>query len=388
MAAAARDPVWQEMFARALALHQEGRTAEAEPLYRAVLAAIPDDHQAANNLGFLLYDAGRPDEALDFFDTAIALGVAPDPAKVGRARSLMALSRFAEAEPLLREAIARSPAEDELRLSLGYTLMGLGRWAEGWPLYDSLRPDTARQVARRFPAPEWRGEPLAGKRLFVWREQGYGDQLMLARFLPMLDAAKVTYAGPPALERLFRQMPVDYLPVTGPWDAGPHDYWTLPFSLPLRFGVTPDSLPTGPWFRGQPREDPKRGGIGLMWRGNALPHPERSLDAAAAAELLALPGAVDLDPERTGARDFRDTADILAGLDLVISIDTSVAHLAGAMGKPLKLLLPARHADWRWMSPGRADSPWYPTARLYWQTRVGDWGPVVEQVKRDVAGRR
>jgi tetratricopeptide (TPR) repeat protein len=377
-----RDPVSQQMFQRALALHQEGQTAKAEPLYRSVLEMVPRDHQAANNLGFLLYGDGRPDEALAWFQTAVDLGVDAEPAKVGLARSLMALSRFAEAEPLLRAAAARAPDEDELRLSLGYALLGLGRYAEGWPLYDSLRPDPAKQVGRGFPAPEWRGEPLAGKRLFVWREQGYGDQLMLARYLPLLDAAKITYAGPPALERLFRQMPVDYLPVTGPWEAGPHDYWTVPFSLPLRFGATPQSLPTAPWFRGEAR---RKGGIGVMWRGNALPHPERSLSEAAAAELLALPGAVDLDPAKTGAADFQDTADLLAGLDLVISIDTSVAHLAGAMGKPLKLLLPARHADWRWMAAGRADTPWYPSARLYWQMQVGDWGPVVEAVKRDVA---
>jgi tetratricopeptide (TPR) repeat protein len=376
-----RDPLSQQMFQRALALQQQGHTAKAEPLYRSVLETVPGDHQAANNLGFLLYGAGRPDEALAWFRTVVALGVDAEPAKVGLARSLMALSRFAEAEPLLRAAVARQPDDDELRLSLGYTLMGLGRYAEGWPLYDALRPDPAKQVGRGFPAPEWRGEPLAGKRLFVWREQGYGDQLMLARFLPLLDAARITYAGPPALQRLFRQMPVDYLPVTGPWEAGPHDYWTVPFSLPLRFKATPQSLPTTPWFRGEAR---RTGGIGVMWRGNALPHQERSLSEDAAAHLLALPGAIDLDPAKTGAADFQDTADILAGLDVVISIDTSVAHLAGAMGKPLKLLLPARHADWRWMAPGRPDTPWYPSARLYWQTQVGDWGPVVEAVKRDL----
>lgn len=369
------------MFRRALALHQEGLTAKAEPLYRAILDAVPGDHEAANNLGFLLYNTGRPDDALPVFERAVALETAPGPARVGLARSLMALSRFAEAEPLLREAVERQPDEAELALSLGYTLLGLGRYAEGWPLYDALRPDDGKTVGASFPAPEWQGEPLAGKRLFVWREQGYGDQLMLARFLPRLEAEQVTYAGPPALERLFRQLPVDYLPLTGPWETGPHDYWTLPFSLPRRLGVTTETLPTAPYFHGEAR---RRGGIGVMWRGNALPHPERSLSEAAAAELLALPGAIDLDPEKTGAADFQDTADLIAGLDLVISIDTSVAHLAGAMGKPLRLLLPARHADWRWMQR-RPDTPWYPSARIYRQSVVGDWGPVVAAVKRALA---
>ena len=376
-----RDPLAQQMFLRALALHQGGATAKAEPLYRAVLDAAPDDHETANNLGFLLYNSGRPDEALPIFERAVAQAPVPGPARVGLARSLMALSRFAEAEPLLRDALRRQPAEAELNLSLGYTLLGLGRYAEGWPLYDASRPDDGKAVGARFPAPEWQGEPLAGKRLFVWREQGYGDQIMLARFLPLLEAAHVTYAGPPALQRLFKQMPVDYLPLTGPWETGPHDYWTLPFSLPLRLGATLETLPAAPWFHGAARQV---GGIGVMWRGNALPHPERSLSQAAAAELLALPGAIDLNPAKTGAVDFQDTADILAGLDLVISIDTSVAHLAGALGKPLKLLLPARHADWRWMSD-RPDSPWYPSAQIYRQPVVGDWTQVVAAVKRDLA---
>ncbi|WP_293898724.1 tetratricopeptide repeat protein [Phenylobacterium sp.] len=375
-----RDVVGEAMFQRALALHKAGDTGKAESLYRVVLDNAPHDHETANNLGWLLYNTDRPDEALPCFQWALDLGVAPDPPRVGVARCHMALSAFDKAEPLLREAIARQPDEAELRLSLGYALLGLGRFTEGWPLYDGLRPDPAKAVGRGFPAPEWQGEPLAGKRLFIWREQGFGDQLMLARFLPMLGAAKVTYAGPPALERLFRQMPVDYLPVTGPWDAGPHDYWTLPFSLPLRFGVTPETLPQGPYFTGTPT---RRGGVGVMWRGNALPHPERSLSEAAGAELLALPGAISLDPADTGAGDFQATADLIAGLDLVITIDTSVAHLAGAMGKPVWILLPARHADWRWMQ-GRATSPWYPSARLYRQAIPNDWAPVVAQVKRDL----
>lgn len=378
-----REPVVQQMFGRALELQRQGVLAKAEPLYRAVLEMAPQDHQAANNLGFLLLDAGRPDEALPMFDLALVLGGPAGPADLGRARSFMSLSRFAEAEPLLRAALADEPGREDLGHALGVALMGLGQWREGWPLYDELRPDTAKQVARGFGAPEWRGEPLAGKRLFVWREQGYGDQIMLARFLPLLDAARVTYAGPPALQRLFEGLPVDYVPVTERWTAGPQDYWTLPFSLPLRLGCTPENLPPPPYLTAPPRQ--AGGRIGVMWRGNPLPHPERSLDEEAARALLALPGAIDLDPAATGAADFQDTAEIVAGLDEVISIDTSVAHLAGALGKPLRLLLPARHADWRWMAPGRADSPWYPKATLYWQERPGEWGPVVRRVLDDVA---
>ena len=375
-----REPVFEQMFQRAIALQIEGQAAKAEGLYRVVLEALPDDHQAANNLGFLLLDSQRPEQAIPWLRRAVEIGVAPEPARLGLARGLIATSDFAAAEPLVQAAVAQR-GDDELRLLLACAQLGLGRFAEAWPVYDSLRTDPGKAAGRGFGVPEWQGEPLAGKRLLIWREQGFGDQLMMARYLPMLEAAHITYAGRPELERLFAQMPVDYLAVRGQWTAGPFHYWTLPLSLPARLGITPDTIPTAPWLRGTPT---RRGGIGVMWRGNALPHPERSLSEAAGAELLALSGAVSLDPADSGARDFQDTADLIAGLDVVITVDTSVAHLAGAMGKPMMLLLPARFADWRWMQ-GRTDSPWYPSARLYRQQVHGDWGPVVAQVKADLA---
>jgi ADP-heptose:LPS heptosyltransferase len=125
-----------------------------------------------------------------------------------------------------------------------------------------------------------------------------------------------------------------------------------------------------------------------MTRGNPghANDAHRSLPDDFGRELLALPGAVDLDPSSTGARDFQDTAEIVAGLDLVISVDTSVAHLAGAMGKPVWILLPAVSVDWRWMS-ARADTPWYPSARLFRATEAGGWRAVMDEVGAAMAKR-
>ena len=123
-----------------------------------------------------------------------------------------------------------------------------------------------------------------------------------------------------------------------------------------------------------------------MARGNPTHKNDakRSLDPSGAAELLSLPGAVSLAPEHTGARDFQDTADLIAGLDLVISVDTAVAHLAGSLGVPTWILLPSTGVDWRWLR-GRKDSPWYPSARLFRQPPTGDWPSVLREVQAELA---
>jgi len=376
-----RPPVFEQMFQRALALQQEGQLGKAEGLYRAVLEADPQDHQAANNLGILLLDDRRPEIAIPWLRQAATHATPPEPGRRALAQALAATGDFASAAALFREAAA-SPSGGDVQLALAYAELGLGRLTTAWPIYDAERPDPAKQYARSFPAPEWQGEPLTGKRLLVWREQGFGDQLMMARYLPLLsEAAEVLYVGRPDLQRLFANLPLRYVPHTGGGDlaVSRFDYWTLPMSLPARLGLS--EIPPPPYFTGQARA---LRGLGVMWRGNPLPHPERTLSEAAGAALLALPGAISLEPEDTGARDFQDTADIIAGLDAVISIDTSVAHLAGAMDKPLYLMLPARFPDWRWMQ-GRTDNPWYPSARLYRQPRHGDWDSVVASVKADLA---
>lgn len=283
----------------------------------------------------------------------------------------------AGAEAALRPILALIPDHPDVRYELARALIAQGKFAEGWPLFED-RATRRSTAAQGLPFPEWRGEPLAGKRLLVWREQGFGDQIQMARFLPALGADSIVYAGLPPLDRLFRQLPLDYVAVGPGVNSLPAcDYWTLPFSLPARVGLTPEAMPSAAYLQGSPRA--VGGRIGLAWQGNPLPDPGRSLSSEAAARLLARPGVMSLQPEDSGAADFQDTADLIAGLDLVISVDTSVAHLAGAMGKPVWLLLPATREDFRWMTGGAA-SPWYPTMRIFRQPRPGDWNALVDEV--------
>jgi hypothetical protein len=361
-------------FDAALAAHGAGDLAAAERGYREILAA--HDHLPAyHNLGVLLERAGRFDEAGAVY--AQAAQAAPDNPRPQQALAnhYRMTRQFAQAEPAYRRVLALAPGDDGAAFQLGMVLLALGRGAEGWELYD--RREARRQMlGQGLTLPEWRGEPLAGKRLLINREQGYGDQIMMARFLPLLAAAQVTYVGPAPLKRLFAHLPVDYVEADPDGnDLALHDYWTLPFSLPGRLGMTTATAPKPPYISGQARM--AGGRIGVVWRGEPsnLNDRFRSLPPAQAARLLALPGAVSLDPADTGAADFQATADLIAGLDLVITVDTAVAHLAGAMGRPVWVLL-ARHAiDWQW--PREGTSPWYPSARLFVQDRPGDWAAVV-----------
>ena len=160
------------------------------------------------------------------------------------------------------------------------------------------------------------------------------------------------------------------------------DYWCLPQSLPQRLATTPQTLPSEPYLLGRPTR--AGGRIGVVWKGEAANANNRfrSMPSDQAARLLALPGAISLDPADTGAVDFQATADLIAGLDLVISVDTAVAHLAGAMGRPVWVML-ARYAnDWQW--PREGASPWYPSARLFAQETPGAWAPVVQAVIGEV----
>lgn len=259
--------------------------------------------------------------------------------------------------------------------NLCQALLARGDFKAGFALYEN-RFHRPKSVVPRpdLPTPEWRGDPVDGRSVLVWPEQGFGDQIMFARFAaPLREAgARVFLAAHPALQRLFADLPFPVVPVASP---PPHDVWVSAGSIPARLGLSalppPLALPTGSWGDG----------IGVVTRGDPR-HPNdanRSLDAEATGRLQAIPGARSLSPEDTGARDFKDTAEIIAGLRLVISVDTSVAHLSASMGKPTWLLLPKVGLDWRWML-GRSHNPWYPAIRPFRQKEAGAWGPVVDDV--------
>jgi hypothetical protein len=282
--------------------------------------------------------------------------------------------RLSEAEALARMAMAIAPSSTQAQMALALVLLTSGRFAEAWPLYEArLRTKPA------LPFPEWDGRPV--RRLLVYGEQGAGDQIMLARFSAQLAAGgcEIVQFCHQSLERLFSQLPVMPIAMRGAAEFPDPDAWVMSNSLPHRLGVTLDHLSGEPYLKAEPRRG--LGRIGVKARGNPAHTNDanRSLPEREAARLLALPGAISLEPDATGARDFTTTAEIIAGLDLVIAVDTSTAHLAGALGKLVWVLLPCTNTDWRWLS-GRSDSPWYASARLFRQPRPGDWASVLDEV--------
>lgn len=279
--------------------------------------------------------------------------------------------RHREAVSSYEAALGIDPDHPAILLALGNAQLLVGDDANGWRNYGQ-RPQRRQSQANSLPFPEWAGQSLAGKRLFIWPEQGLGDQIFAARYVRGLGAAHVVMHTLPPLVDLFAQLPVEIRSRRFPCRVETtFDYWVQPLTLPRWVAPEPS-----PYLSARPRATGAR--LGVMWRGNAVPDPARSIPDQIAASLLSIPGAMSLQPEDTGARNLRDTAEIIAGLEHVISIDTSVAHLAGAMGKPGTILLKHDCCDWRWRErlPGRSD--WYPTLRLLRQPSPGDWRGLVD----------
>ena len=323
-------------FRTALAAHRRRDFEAAEAGY----LALPSSAAAQHNLGLLYASQGR----------------------------------YEAAEQRLRAALALSPGFANAEHSLSMQLLAQGRYEEGWPLFEGRR----RRADIFIPSPElafpeWRGEDLSGKRLLVIGEQGFGDQIQFARFVRDAPAASVVYFCAPALAGLFRRAGLNALEAYRETPFPQADYWVLVGSLPLRLGVTLDSIPP-PLHLGPPHVGGEGIGVVAQGRPTHFNDSERSLRGRD-AELLLSAGR-DLSPEATGANDFAETAVVVAGLDRVVTVDTAVAHLAASMGVPTHILLPASNPDWRWLR-GREDSPWYPSVRLHRQAQPGDWRSVI-----------
>lgn len=362
----------------AIEVYRAGDLAGAVERLRPLAAA--GHAEARRALAGVLDQMGQWEEADTIFRARAAERPEDPGVLAGLGQHYRLIRRYPEAEAAFRRALARDPDDAVTHEALGAVLLAQGKLAEGFAEYDA-RPARRRMLAAGLGFPEWRGEPLAGKRLFVYREQGFGDQILAARFLKRLEACAVTYAGLLPLERLFGGLSVDYLAeAKGEGLVVPrHDYWTLPLSIPARLGVDLKDLTGAAYLAAEPRRSAGR--VGLVWHGEAANFNDRyrALPHEQAERLLARPGVISLHPEDTGAEDFQATAELVAGLDLVISVDTATAHLAGALGKPVWVLLAAHALDWQWMA-GRSDSPWYASARVIRQPAVNDWASVVNRV--------
>ncbi|CAG9235344.1 Tetratricopeptide (TPR) repeat protein [Paraburkholderia tropica] len=436
-------------FNLANALNAHGDEQAAVASFLRALELDPAYAAAWVNLGTLLGRTGDYRSAEKCYRHAVAL--APNPANlVCLGSALGAQGRNDEEEPYYLRALELDPDHADAQQNLVWLKLKRGEYREGWASY-----------ARRWRAadyalfdvegmPEWRGEPLAGKRVLLVHEQGFGDQIQFVRYAAEIAArgASVDVCVPRALVWLAQSVPGVHRAWSGA-PSGGYDYWIYMMSVPPVVGTTLETIPaTVPYLFAreteiaawQPRvlaamqaDLARRAGgampaqkgkaatarkpaghrcVGLVWAGNPDFYNDRnrSVPLAALREWFALEriswfslqkgeaaraqlaDATDLTD--AGAQvvihdfsadlhDFADTAALIMNLDLVIAVDTSIAHLAGALGKPVWVLVPA-NGEWRWLEH-RADSPWYPTARLFRQREVGDWRDAIDEVRDALA---
>ncbi len=389
-----------------VALFDRGDLDGAVAAFEHAIALKPQSAEAHSNLGYALQEQGRHEEAEEALRRAIALKEDYAEAYSNLGNLLQQQGRADEAVAALHQATAIDPGHAKAHNNLAQVLLRGGDYEAGWREYE-WRWHSIGLSPRAYPQPRWDGIPLPGRTILLYAEQGLGDTIQFVRYVRMVAALGMTVIleAPTVLAPLFRQCPATV--VESGRALPPFDVHLPLMSLPLVFGTTVATIPADiPYLnppgdrvaaRDLPPAPPGARRIGFAWGGNP-DHPNdrnRSLPYGALARLLDRPDIqafsfqlgrndghpdapmIDLAPR---LNDFADTAAWLAGMDLCISADTAFAHLAGAMGKPVWILLPFS-PDWRWLRE-RADSPWYPTARLFRQPAPGDWGSVLAAVER------
>lgn len=422
-----------------------GQLKEAIDSLAKLVALSPRLASAHNNMGAALFMAGRFDLAAAWYRRALDLG--DEDARGNLGEAYRKLGRLAEAEACQREALARNPGNETARFSLARTLqesgwledalgcyddllkrspgnpralwnralilLQLGRFEEGFKAYEArfTRPESP---ARKFDVPRWDGAPLNGRTLLVHDEQGFGDCLQFARFVPLAAArgGRIVFECQAPLARLMRSLDGVAEVIERGAPPPPFELEAPLLSLPAILGVARESLPAPRRYlrapddlidRFRPITARPEGAlkVGIAWAGRADQRDDfkRSATLAQFAELVGLPG-VAMFSLQVGPRaadigklglsgliadlspwldDFAATAAAIETLDLVVSIDSAVAHLAGSLGKPVWLALSST-GDWRYLTK-RSDSPWYPSLRIFRQARFGDW----ESVFRNIA---
>ena len=398
----------------ALLRERVGALDEAEDCYRRAIASNPDCVQNYLNFGVMLGNGKRFSEAEAVYQKALYLAPDSAPAWSNLGVLLASQKREAEAENCYRTALALDADYAKARFNFAYILLRQGRFAEGWECLEAR--DWYQVIARYFTCPRWQGEALAGKSLIIGFEAGHGDMIQFCRYAALLKeqgAARIAVVCHPALKTLFATLDgVDA--VFSLHDEVPKsawDFWSPPLSLPYFCRTRIDSIPARtPYLAAEPAKVatwraqlPASGlRVGLAWKGNprfendedrSLPSLDvlAPLAAIAGVNFVSLqkgPGEEEAHRPHGGLsvlalgeriEDFSDTAAIIANLDLVISVDTAIAHLAGALDKQCWVLLPDYQTDWRWLST-RSDSPWYPGMRLFRQPAGGGWETVVTAV--------
>lgn len=392
---------------RGVGLRRQGKPAVAEVYLRRAIALAPAVAAYRSNLGNVLRDLAHYDEAVGQLTRAVSL----EPGNAGYAYNLaLALRDAGQHKDALSRLVVLShaqPDDPDISWDLALSHLSLGDLRRGFAGYEA-RLRLERFTARSLPGPRWDGGPLAGKTIFVHAEQGFGDSLQFIRFVPVLAerGARVIVECVPSLAPLFREMAgVAYVVEDG--KSPVFDLWAPLCSLPFLLGIDEQTLAAQkfPYLRTSrrlthPLHRPggARLAVGLVWSGNAKPR-DRSWSLTSLLPLLFNPelafyslqvGPQTAQLEQLGLGDlvvdvggqvssFADTAAVMSQLDLVISIDSAPAHLAGALGLPTWVLL--RYvSDWRW-GTAEVSTPWYPSMRLFRQSNPDDFhGPVAAMV--------
>ena len=399
--------------------YQRNRLGDALPLLERAVLLVPEEPEFHNNLGLALAAADRTGEAIAQFHQALARK--PDLATAWNnlGLSLQAANELPHAIAAFREAQRAAPDFAQAHWNLALALLVSGQYAEGWREYEWRHRAQTFGAAATSSAPRWQGEALTGRTLLLSAEQGLGDALQFVRFAAPLAArgARVIVRAPDALYEILASAPGVAQMLRGADPLPAHDFQLPLLSIPGMLNVDERTIPASVPYLAPARSHvdalapaiaavPGKLRVGLSWAGNARHANDRrrSCPLAALAPLLELPDIAWFSLQKVDGEDqiahipaaqrirlldarndFAQKAALVEGLDLVISVDTSNAHLAGALGKPVWILLPFA-PDWRW-GLGRSDSPWYPTGRLFRQPRAGDWTSVVADVHAALAAR-
>ena len=394
-----------------------------EPAEALAVLELAENCPATRNLaGIALAELGRFPEAIEAFEFAVTHDPGPSMGWSNLGLMLKVEGRFDDALVAYDEAVARSPGDARIHVNRSVALLHAGRWSEAWAEYEwrlRLPGHTPLPLDRLLPAVDTLGD-MRGLTVLAQHEEGFGDTLQFMRYLPMLAerGVRVVAMVPQVLIRVVASVTGVAEVIPSDAQVPAYDYHCPFFSLPRAFASTIDTVPSAPYLRADPilsaswRDRLPEGGlrVGLVWAGQARPWLPgfTSLDARRSAGLPAfaplagvpglnlislqagspaqrttvLPRGMQLHDPMGNVSDFADTAAIIDNLDVVVSVDTAVLHLAAAMGKRV-LLLDRYDNCWRWLS-GRMDSPWYPTLTIFRQDVLGDWSAPMHRVAAEL----
>lgn len=399
------------------ALRRKGSHAEALRAFHEIAMTYASRSDAQSNLAGMLQASGHPFPALEAIARALAIDPNSVPALRNSAEILKDLGEWRAVADTYDAALVLQPESAEVRFARGLQLLMRGEWQEGWREHEQRwRVRDMPLTAHTFSTPRWDGSPLRGRHLLLHGEQGLGDQIQFVRFARDLvnHDARVTLRCSPALVELFRSVSGLEAVCSDGDDVPAHDVHASLMSLPFLLGVdTPSEVDGAPYLHvagecpdyiSEAFARDARPRVGLVWAGN----PQHRNDARRSITPRLLTSLVNLDgvqvislqqrdpgsslpePLRPGVRDlggqlrsFNDTAHALLQLSLLVTVDTSVAHLSGALGVPTLLLVPFV-PDWRWML-NRTDTPWYRSLRLVRQNTLFSWDSVLTTAQREIA---